>query len=268
MRCNLSTLFESVKTSIRDRLEAQIYRPGDKIPSESALVKEFGVSAITVRRALRDLVVEGTLVTRPGIGVFVADGTRVSRSLDEDFMFSLGERMKQAGVVPGLKELSLELLRADTKVGMALRLRSNEFVYRHEKLILADKRPASIDVTYLPEKLGRRLRSGIAKEFIIPLLINSGIQLEKIRYRIEARSASEREAKSLGVNAGAPLLSVQYAPLGPNQRPILIGHIVSRASMFSYELSVPVRLRTTGTRKRAFPCVSAGRRDRRSQSFS
>jgi GntR family transcriptional regulator len=264
----LSTLFESVKTTIRDRLEARIYRPGDKIPSGTALVKEFGVSAITVRRALRDLVIEGTLVTRPGIGVFVAGATRVSRSLDEDFMFSLGERMKQAGVAPGLKELSLELIRPDTTVGTALGLRSNEFVYRHEKLILADNGPVSIDVTYLPENLGRRLRSGIASEFIIPLLIDSGIQLEKIRYRIEARSASEREAKSLGVNAGAPLLSVQYAPLNSNRKPILIGHIVSLANMFSYELSVPVRVKATGTKKRASRTSRARGRDRKTQIFS
>jgi GntR family transcriptional regulator len=236
----LKPLFESVKSTIRNRLESETYLPGDKIPSETALVKEFGVSAITVRRALRDLVVEGKLTTRPGIGVFVAGKTKVTRSLDTDFIFSLGERMKQSGIAPALQEISLELVHPDPAIQESLNVSSQSFVYRHEKLILADGEPVSLDITYLPETLGRQLRGGLSNEFVIPLLRDKGVALNRIRYRLEAGSATERERNSLNVPIGSPLLSVHYMPIGFLQKPLLVGHIVSRADMFAYELSVNV----------------------------
>ena len=242
----MKPLFEALKSTIRNRLESETYLPGSKIPSESALIKEFGVSAITVRRALRDLVVEGKLTTRPGIGVFVAGRTKVTRSLDADFIYSLGERMKQAGIAPTLQEISLELVHPDSTIREGLTLPPRSFVYRHEKLILADGAAVSVDITFLPEKLGRQLRGELSKEFIIPLLRDKGITLSKIRYRLEAGSATERERDSLGLPVGSPLLSVHYMPVSSSGKPILVGHIVSRADMFAYELSVDVGGNKTG----------------------
>jgi DNA-binding LacI/PurR family transcriptional regulator len=62
-------VYSSLLSSIRDGK----YKPGDKLPSEGELVKEFGASRPTVGRALARLALEGLIQRRPGAGTFVLD---------------------------------------------------------------------------------------------------------------------------------------------------------------------------------------------------
>ena len=74
-------LYERVKSELRRRIAHGDYGPGHRVPSESELVEAFGVSTITVRRAIRELIAEGLLIGRQGLGVFVADNRRIVRDL-------------------------------------------------------------------------------------------------------------------------------------------------------------------------------------------
>ncbi|MDJ0342937.1 GntR family transcriptional regulator [Streptomyces sp. H10-C2] len=62
----------SSSTSLADSLRGELKRfsPGAKLPSSRALVERFGVSPVTVSRALAALAAEGLVVTRPGSGTF------------------------------------------------------------------------------------------------------------------------------------------------------------------------------------------------------
>lgn len=70
--------------AISDRLDRSIYRPGERLPSENALCKEFGVSRTVVREAVASMRQSGRLVSKPGIGVFVVEDqeTTVDFSID------------------------------------------------------------------------------------------------------------------------------------------------------------------------------------------
>jgi GntR family histidine utilization transcriptional repressor len=65
--------FEQVKEYIRTRILSGEWRPGDRIPSELALVDELGVSRMTINRALRELAEQGVLARFPGVGTFIAE---------------------------------------------------------------------------------------------------------------------------------------------------------------------------------------------------
>ena len=67
-------LYAGVKRSILDRIRSGAWASGHRIPSESELVAELGVSRMTVNRALRELSMEGVLVRMQGLGSFVAEG--------------------------------------------------------------------------------------------------------------------------------------------------------------------------------------------------
>ena len=60
---------------LRDQIAGGTLAPGDPLPSEQELGRLYGVSRITVRRALQELSAESAVVKRPGRGTFVADGT-------------------------------------------------------------------------------------------------------------------------------------------------------------------------------------------------
>jgi DNA-binding GntR family transcriptional regulator len=235
----MATLYETIKTSIRERIVSGLYKPGQKIPSESELVREFGVSAITVRRALRDLTIEGRLVGRQGVGVFVADRPRIWRSLNPDFRTSLGDEIRRAGFTPGLKELSLSVAAADQSILDSLGMSAAEVMYRHEKVILADATPICFDVTFMPRDLGETLRPDLGADFLLPLLAKHAIAYAYVDYRIEAASAMRRAASVLEVPVGAPLLSIWYYPVSRDNRRLFAGHMLACAEWYSFDLRIP-----------------------------
>lgn len=65
------SLFAKVAEALRSEIESGSYAPGDKVPTESALIRKFGVSRTVVREALAVLRADGLLVSRQGSGVFV-----------------------------------------------------------------------------------------------------------------------------------------------------------------------------------------------------
>lgn len=73
--------FEQVKQHLKGRLAAGDWTPGALMPSESELVAQFGVSRMTVNRALRELQLEGLIDRVQGVGTFAAQLNRVSSSL-------------------------------------------------------------------------------------------------------------------------------------------------------------------------------------------
>lgn len=227
-------LYEDVKQELSRRVADGIYPPGTRIPSASQLTREFGVSTITVRRALRDLTVAGLLRGRQGLGVFVANAPRIVRSLGIDFRTSIGDEIRRAGAQPGVKQLSLSLVVPEARVAELLRVPRQTLVYRLEKLILADNEPAAFDTTYLPKSLGDALRSDLDREFVFPLLIAHGLTPDHIDFRIEAGAVSESQASLFGLPVGFPVLVVDYTPVRPDGTAILTGRSVSRADRFVY----------------------------------
>ena len=65
-------IFQRIKDYLLGEIAAGHYKEGDVVPSEQALVRQFGVSRMTVNRAVRELTAEQVLVRRQGSGTFVA----------------------------------------------------------------------------------------------------------------------------------------------------------------------------------------------------
>src|SRR3546814_16124184 len=62
--------YAAIKQSICDAVRDGHLKPGDRVPSESELVKQFDVSLMTENRALRELQAAGVLVRTAGSGAF------------------------------------------------------------------------------------------------------------------------------------------------------------------------------------------------------
>ena len=79
---------------------------GDAIPSERQLCADLGVSRLTVRAALDDLVRDGMLIRRHGSGTFVSE-PKIAQELT---MTSFTEDMRRRGMVPGSRTLDLRVV--------------------------------------------------------------------------------------------------------------------------------------------------------------
>ncbi len=230
-------LYAHVAAELRRRIEEGVYPPGAVIPSEAELVREFGVSAITVRRAIRDLTFEGALCGRQGRGVFVTDRRRIVRVFAPDSRTSFGDEIRRAGLQPGLKELSFEPTR-DAGVRHRLALPAEATVYRHEKLILADGEPVSIETLDLPAELAGRLRNDLSEDFVFALLARHGVAVGRTEFRFEGAAVSEAHAALLGLPLRFPVILVHYTLFTPAERPILAGVTVARSDRFTFALTL------------------------------
>jgi GntR family transcriptional regulator len=230
-------LYSTVAAELRDRIKRGIYPPGWQIPTETELVRDFRVSTITVRRAIRELTLEGLVQGRRGAGVFVRERRRIVRALS-DFTASLSDEIRQTGEEPGLQELALGVVPASADVAGRLGVRLGTRAYRHEKLVLAGGRAVGVDVSYLPLALGRRLGPRLAQEHIYPLLVEDGVAVDAIDITIEGDTLSERDGRLLGLPVRSPVLAIHYTPRGPNGRALLTGRVLSRTDRYVYAFRI------------------------------
>jgi GntR family transcriptional regulator len=133
---------------IRDQLLDQLetMSPGEPLPPERELAARLGVSRMTLRRALDELVSAGRAVRRQGAGVF-ATGPKVAQSLAAT---SFSVEMRRRGLEPGARTLSSASVPAGARLGQRLELSPGEPVLRVERLRLADGSPMAIEILHAP----------------------------------------------------------------------------------------------------------------------
>jgi DNA-binding GntR family transcriptional regulator len=228
-------LYGSVSKALRDRLATGTYEPGERLPTVEQLAVEFGVSTITVRRAVRDLSLEGLLIGRQGLGLFVANKMRIVRRLTADHIAPIEEDMRRAGVEPGLEDIDMTLVPAHGEPFLRPHARVGSTLYRLSRILLADEEPVGLDTLWLPRALGDALKPELPGHFVMPLLAAHGVAIDHIDYRFDAATATEAQAAPLNVVTGFPLLVIHFTPLGTTGTPLLWGRTTTRADRFTYE---------------------------------
>lgn len=192
---------------VRDALAARIamgeWKPNTAIPNEGDLAREFGVSSGTMRKALDMMESERLLTRRQGRGTFVNDqasdelAVRYSNIRTAD-----GERVTSEANV-----LQVSQGTANPAECTRLRLKSDDRVWRIERLRLHKGKPFMVEAVVLPAALFPGLDE--QKDFsqrIVVLAQQFGILLGKGEERISIGVTSPEVAEALSLEAGAPLL--------------------------------------------------------------
>lgn len=238
-RISRGYLYSDIARELRKRIEERVYTPGGKLPSVSELCSSFGVSAITVRNALRELTQEGLVSGHQGLGVFVKEQGQIHRVLAGSPQRSIGDEIARAGFRPRLEELSYREFKADEETAKNLRVRRGTRMFRHEKMTYADDEPVALHVVTLTADLARKLRPEIGKTFLFPLLAEYGIPIANLRCEFGAILLSEEHARWFNLSAGFPMLQVRYLPIDRKGLPILGGATIARSDRFVFEVNLP-----------------------------
>lgn len=192
---------------LRDGLRSGAVRPGDRLPSEPELAARHGVSRVTVRRALDVLAMEGLIERRPGSGTF-ARAALGPQPITGD-VANLVAHIAEMGRATTVRLLAFAYEPAPAPVAAALRLPEGARVQVSRRVRLIDGAPFSHLVTHVPEAIGRAYAEGdLATTPLLSLLERSGITVERATQTMTAALAGPEVAESLGVEVGAPLLSV------------------------------------------------------------
>src|SRR5215813_13983548 len=175
---------------------------GDAIPSERQLSADFGVSRLTVRAALDDLVREGYLVRRHGSGTFVSE-PKIAQELT---MTSFTDDMRSRGLRPESATLDLRTVPAGARLGRLLKVSPSEPVVVAERLRLADGESMAIETVHIREAHVPRLTARDLEEHSFYELLRDryGIVVVGGEQTIEPTVTDEDESSALGVPLHSP----------------------------------------------------------------
>jgi GntR family transcriptional regulator len=135
--------------AILEMIESAEYFPGDRIPSERVLTERFGISRMTTRKAIENLVRAGYLERRSTSGTHVALPS-VTRPLNVKNARSLSEIVKESGAVPGSRLLFFETAEANKKLAKFMEIGEGEPLIVIRRLRTANGIPFCVETSYLP----------------------------------------------------------------------------------------------------------------------
>jgi GntR family transcriptional regulator len=141
-------LYHQIGENIRALIGDQTLQSGDAVPSEWDLSELYGVSRLTVRRALDELVHEGLLRRRHGVGTFVADRdvTRITPS-----KLGFTHKMRQMGLAPSSHVVSINVIPAPPIVATHLGIGEGAPVVELVRVRLADEEAIMLETAYLSQ---------------------------------------------------------------------------------------------------------------------
>ena len=192
---------------LRKRIVMGVYSKNTFLPPEPNLEKEFSVSRVTIRKAIENLVSDGLLVVRQGIGTMILDKRPPSQHLTR--VTSLTETLKSRGVNVEYRNFRIETVPADVRVALPLGMKTGEDIVHLYRAVLANGQPTAIMENYvLPSLVPDIERHYHAQSSLYAFFEEFyGIKIESALDNISARMPTEAEMEELGLKEPKPLLT-------------------------------------------------------------
>ncbi|MBB4933752.1 DNA-binding GntR family transcriptional regulator [Lipingzhangella halophila] len=231
--------YVQVVQALQERIEDGTYTPGELLPSESRLVREFGAGRSTVVRALQILSMQGWIEREHGRGSFVkgVPEQAAERSHAGVSAFEATENTKEttitqagrASVPPG--------------VAQALGVPAESPAILRQRLVHDGETPSELVSLWFPLDIA----DGSDLEAAEPIAIGVKGHLQAIKQlrparvseRLSARRPASEEARLLGLEAGSPVLGVMATILAPSDAVIAVADLCLPGDLHELEDSYP-----------------------------
>lgn len=229
-------VYYQIKQTIKSWIINNEYSPGDKIPSENELAKEFNVSRLTVRQATSQLIQEGFLKSKRGEGTFVTKNEGLIRSFNLEFTGFMDDLFYQ---VSKTKTKTVEITRTKIPKYVSDKVKFHqdpEEVIRIKRIRFKEDKSFAYTINYLPLELGEKIKQ--ADLFKKPLLQimeqDLGIEFTEAFQTIEASFADQEIAEKLGVASGGPILLVERTMYSKRRKPVEFVQSYYRGDLYKY----------------------------------
>ena len=225
--------YYQLKEIIRERIRSGEWTSGGPIPSERELCERYGISRMTARQSIGELVNEGLLYREQGRGTYVGR-PKIAQQLLRLTGFT--EDMDAREQRSGAKVLSAEMRPADEITADRLRIKRGQPIYRLRRLRLADAEPLALETSSL-SFIGceRLLENDLERDSLYQLLeLTYDVPPVEAEQEFEADLALEDEAALLGINAGGAVLRTRRVTLTRRNLPIEYATSVYRGDKYRF----------------------------------
>ncbi|GAX91729.1 GntR family transcriptional regulator [Effusibacillus lacus] len=230
-------LYYQLKEKLTQMIQNGEMPVGSLVPSERELSERYGISRMTVRQALGELVKEGLLVREQGKGTFVAE-PKINQGLLK--LTSFSEDMRSRGMEPDSRVKAIYVQEAPPMVASALGLSSEKRVVIFERVRLADNKPMALEISHLPlAKFPELDKEDLHSASLYKLLEDKyNVSIHHARQTIEVGLSSSVESKYLGIRSKSPVLLIERITFDAKDQPFEFVKSVYRGDRYKLQVEL------------------------------
>ena len=212
-------LYYQLKQYLEEKIERGDLKPGEFIPSEREMSEQFGISRMTVRQALQELVVEGKLIREKGKGTVVAE-PKINQGLLK--LTSFSEDMLSRGMRPGAKVVDVSVKTEHSGISKKLRIGEDAPLLVITRVRMADEQPMALETTHLPLSRFAGLDKDNFKNMSIyeHLKDQYGVVTTSATQTIEVGMPNTREAELLKIERNVPVILIERVTFDQQREPM------------------------------------------------
>lgn len=238
-------LYEEVAERIREAITASGLVPGDRVESEAELARRFGVSRVTLRRAIDILVRKHVLVKRHGTGTFLAS-RRLAHSLIG--LHSTRDLAQAYGVGVEARVSDHQFRRASTPELQRLQLRAGDMVLSFVRCDYLDGQAISVAECVLPADIA----AGLTPERLVDNSTYELLEATRVAeptvatQTMRAEAARGQVARWLGLRPGNPVFVLERLTFDRVGKPLELGIVTYRSDAVECSIELARDGATTG----------------------
>ena len=229
-------LYHQISLHLQSLIHDGVLQPGDQLPSERIFAEEAGVSRMTVRQAVRALIVEGYCERIRGRGIFVRKRPVIIDSHSfEGFTSNIGKQ----GLKAETRSLSSTLVEPPDIVREDLELGPHGTAVELVRLRLIDGLPAVLETEWFPaDRFGGLAEEDMSKSLYGILERRYGVQIASTTDVINAYLPDSRECELLGVLPGVPVILRTRVGSSTNGTPIEYVRSVYHPEQYEFRMNL------------------------------
>jgi len=204
-------LYKQLKEKILQDISNQIYKPGDKIPSQNELAKLYDVSRVTVKQALNELIYSGVLSTQKGKGTFVKDlpyNKYITNRLG-----GFTESIEKIGYKAYTKVIDVACIVSNKYLATKLQVEIGHPIVHLKRIRMVNDVPLTLENSYLNKSLIGNIeltKDNLENKSLYRLLKEkANIELSHAEEKINAVLCDTETAELLKISKDEPILFIK-----------------------------------------------------------
>lgn len=224
--------FYQLAAILEKKILAGKLKPGESLPSENDLSRDYELSRTTVRKCLSLLAERGLISAQQGRGTFVS---RLALDRATFVMEEFNEYMAQQEQEAGHRLIHVRFRKDLPEFAAHLGMATDQGILYYSRLLLADEEPVAIEHKYMCYKKGRPVLENEFqyKAFSEIIAIHTDFLPVRSHAVLTAASADEFDAKHLKIAPGTPVLRLQQVLYTSDDQPVGIGVFCYRGDRYS-----------------------------------
>jgi GntR family transcriptional regulator len=240
MRIRRKALYLEVIDLFMERITQGKYPPGSRLPSEEQLAREFGVSRVSLREALRVLAQDGVIVRRHGNGTFIHD-QKTTPVQDLSTILSISTMFARAGLEHQLVKADRRKIPANQRVAEKLQMKTGEKVWEIERVRAIGGKPAMYSLDYFPAALVPPGGEERIKDYLFStyyFLSEVGNQkIDQGNCSLKPLLADRKLQRIMKWPRNTPVMYIETVDLNPERKPISYAREYYDADYFDFQVN-------------------------------